>query len=69
LLVEDLDAALASLKSKGVGYSEVFSWEQEGVSQRWVFIRDPDDNALLLLEQRGDELAMRRAKHVRSSAG
>jgi len=65
LLVEDLDAALAELESKPTGpVSEVFSWTKGEVSQRWVFLRDPDGNALLLLEQRGDELAMRRGHNT-----
>ena len=56
-LVADLNSAIVELEAKGIRHSEVFSWQKGQTSQRWVFIRDPDDNAFLLLEQRGDELS------------
>jgi catechol-2,3-dioxygenase len=51
-LVANLDRALEDLVSNGSPASdEVYEWHSDHSVHRWVYLRDPEDNVVLLVER------------------
>lgn len=54
-LVDDLPTAIQHLQQGAVRFtSEVQEWQSGEVLHRWIYLKDPEDNVLLLLERRGE---------------
>jgi hypothetical protein len=52
-LVDDLDEAVRQLEGTSVVQAPpIHEWRSGGDRHRWIYLRDPDQNVLLLVERR-----------------
>jgi|GEM_PF-2648293 len=54
-LVDDLESAVQHLRQANVSFmSEIQEWRSGEVIHRWIYLKDPENNVLLLLERHGE---------------